>query len=128
MQHRIPDEVRRFILANIDSVAQLEALLLFRTHPQHKWTCNGVAERIYMTEKETAAVLGKLVARELIETETLEPRLYYYQPKNQDLAASINQLADTYSKYLVPVTNLIHQKPRRDLAEMADAFRLKKKE
>ena len=85
MQHRIPDEVRRSILANIDSVAQLEALLLFRTHPQHKWTCNGVAERIYMTEKETAAVLGKLVARELIETKTLEPRMYYSSPRIRTL-------------------------------------------
>jgi hypothetical protein len=33
-----------------------------------------------------------------------------------------------YSKYLVPVTNLVHQKSRRDIVEMADAFKLKKKE
>lgn len=124
----IPDTVRHFILTSIDSVAQLEALLLLRANPQPRWTCKGVAERIYLTEKETAAVLDKLVTRELIETETADPRLYYYQPKSQGIAASIDQLAETYSKYLVPVTNLLHQKSRRDLAEMADAFRLKKKE
>jgi hypothetical protein len=125
MPDHIPHEVRRFILANIDSIAQLEALLILRANPQHKWACKDVAERIYLTEKETEAVLGKLATRALIETEKLEPINYCYQPKSKDVAALIDQLAETYAKYLVPVTNLIHQKPRRDIFEMADAFRLK---
>lgn len=128
MPDRIPDEVRRFILANIDSIAHLEALLILRANPQYKWDCKGIAERIYLTEEETETVLRRLVARKLIKTETLGTRIYYYQPKSQNIAGTIDQLAETYSKYLVPVTNLIHQKPRRDIEEMADAFRLKKKE
>jgi hypothetical protein len=34
----IPDEVQGFILSNIDSIVQLEALLLLRNHRQQKWT------------------------------------------------------------------------------------------
>ena len=128
MSDRIPDEVRRFILTSIDSIAHLEALLLLRDHPEQKWTCTMVAERIYIGEPQAAALLSKLVARGFIVTEGNDPSAFSYHPKTEEMAKSIDQLAETYTKYLVPVTNLVHQKSRRDIVEMADAFKLKKKE
>lgn len=122
----IPDEVRDFILTSIDSIAQLEALLLLRDHPRQKWACKTIAERIYISEPQAAALLAKLMARGFIVAEGTDPTDFYYQPKSEDLARSIDQLAAVYSKYLVPVTNLVHQKSRRAIVEMADAFKLKK--
>jgi predicted ArsR family transcriptional regulator len=124
----IPDEVRDFIFASIDSIAQLEALLLLRDNAQHKWTCKTIAERIYIHESQAAALLAKLVARGFIVAEGTGPTDFYYQPKSEDIARSIDRLAEVYSKYLVPVTNLVHQKSRRDIVELADAFKLKKDE
>ena len=124
----IPDDVQGFILSNIDSIAQLEALLFLRDHPQEKWRCKTVAERIYISEPQAAALLAKLVARGFIVAEGMEPTAFSYQPKSEDIARSIDQLAAVYSKYLVPVTNLVHQKSRRDIVEMTDAFKLKKEE
>ena len=102
----IPDTVRNFILTSIDSVAQLEALLLLRANPQPKWTCKGVAERIYLTEKETAAVLDKLVTRELIETD--EPIIpspigLQKEPRAQKCSGrteGINYIGHGYSLFL----------------------------
>jgi hypothetical protein len=37
-------------------------------------------------------------------------------------------LADVYARYLVPVTNLIHAKPKSRVQEFADAFKLRKDE
>jgi hypothetical protein len=37
----------------------------------------------------------------------------------------IARLADVYARHLIPVTNLIHSKPRR-IREFADAFKLRK--
>ena len=124
----IPDEVQGFILSNIDSIAQLEALLLLRNHPQQKWACKTVAERIYVSEPQATALLAKLVARGLILVEGSNPAEFYYQPKSEDIATSVDRLAQVYTKYLVPVTNLVHQKSRRDIVELGDAFKLKKDE
>ena len=128
MLSRIPEDVRRFILTSIDSIAQLEALLLLRHHAPQKWACAQVAERIYISEPQAAALLAKLEARGFILTGGLDPTEFSYQPKTEEMARSIDQLAESYSKYLVPVTNLVHQKSRRDITEMADAFKLKKNE
>lgn len=127
MPDRIPDEVRQFILTSIDSIAQLEALLLLRDHSEQKWTCTMVAERIYISEPQAAALLSKLVARGFIVTEGNEPSAFSYHPKTEEMAKSIDQLAETYTKYIVPVTNLVHQRSRCNIVEMADAFKLKKK-
>jgi hypothetical protein len=40
----------------------------------------------------------------------------------------VNQVAACYAKYLIPVTNLIHTKPRTRVQEFADAFKLRKEE
>jgi hypothetical protein len=128
MSDFIPEEVRGFILANIDSIAQLEALLFLRDNAQHKWTCKTVAERIYINEQQATTLLAKLVARGFIVAEGNDPTEFFYQPKSKDIATSIDRLAEVYSKYLVPVTNLVHQKSPRDIVELADAFKLKKEE
>ena len=38
----------------------------------------------------------------------------------------VGQVADLYSRYLVPVTNLIHTKKTSRIQEFADAFRIRK--
>jgi len=40
----------------------------------------------------------------------------------------VDRIADVYSKYLIPVTNLIHSKPENKVQKFADAFNLRKKE
>jgi len=52
----IPDEVKQFILNNIDSIAQLEALLLLRNNAEHDWTVDTVAKRLYISEQETCKI------------------------------------------------------------------------
>jgi DNA-binding IclR family transcriptional regulator len=120
--------VRQFIQDEIDSVAQLEALLLLRHNRTRPMTSEAVAEGIYLNVKETAPLLEGLVARGFVSVEGTQPKAYRYQPRSPEVAKSIDQLAEAYSRYLVPVTNLIHQKPRRVIQEFADAFKLKKEE
>ena len=37
----------------------------------------------------------------------------------------IDRLADSYAKQLIPITNMIHSKPRR-IRQFADAFKFRK--
>ena len=124
----IPDEVAHFILEKIDSVAQMEALMLLRTDRGEEWSLNTLAKRLYISEKQTSEVLAHLCLEGLIIAAGGEPPLYRYQPISRELRRMVDRMADIYARHLVPVTNLIHSKPKTRVQEFADAFRLRKDE
>lgn len=122
----IPDEVREFVLSKIDSVAQLEALLLMRRESGVTWTPLALAQRLYVNEKQTADLLNQLCSDGFIVVKSARPVSYQYQPHNEELEKICDKLDDAYSRYLVPVTNLIHGKSRFRVQEFADAFKFRK--
>jgi hypothetical protein len=117
----ISADLRNFIARYIDSVAQLEALLLLHKDPTEKWTLEGVARRLYTGESETAAVLSRLSGDGMV---THQDQFYWYECAPA-LAPTVDRLSDAYRHQLIAITNLIHAKPRR-IREFADAFKLKK--
>lgn len=121
----IPEDIARFILEKIDSVAQLEALLLLRNNPETAWSVRSLAARLYISEEQTLGVLSALRDRGFASTNP-DSSLYRYQPSSLDLKTMLDRLAQIYAKHLVPVTNLIHSKPKTRIQEFADAFRLRK--
>lgn len=118
----VPGEVRDFILRYIDSVAQLEALLLLRGNPDERWDVGTAAKRLYASEEETAGVLTQLCEDGLLSA---SDGVYRYDCATADLRDIVDRLADVYSRHLIPVTNIIHAKPRR-IRQFADAFRFRK--
>ena len=124
----IPDEIKQFILNNIDSIAQLEALLLLRKDSQLDWTIDAVAKGLYISEQETSILLRHLCAGGFLITTAEKPTAYRYHTNFDELGQMVDRLAELYSKYLIPVTNLIHSKPQTRVREFADAFKLRKEE
>lgn len=118
----IPLIVREFILARIDSIAQLEALLLLYREPAVAWDCRSVAERLYVSEDTAAALLESLVGLGLA---TRQGDRFVFDGRTARQAETIALLSEHYARHLIPVTNLVHAKPRR-IQEFANAFRLKK--
>jgi hypothetical protein len=121
----IPVEMRQFIVDNIDSVAQLEALLLLRGATGQAWSCDAVAKRLYIPPKTAADLLRVLHERELIMLADPDARTYRYGPTTADRVRLVEQLAITYAQRLVAVTLLIHAKAARSIEGFADAFRLR---
>ncbi|MGA7487723.1 MAG: hypothetical protein WBW74_12415 [Xanthobacteraceae bacterium] len=117
----VPDEVRDFIHKHIDSVAQLEALLLLRANPNGHWDAARTAKRLYTTESEIAEVLARLCADGLL---VCKDGVYRYECA-PEARQKVDRLASVYSRHLIPVTNMIHAKPRR-IREFADAFKFRK--
>ena len=117
----IPEDVRDFISTHIDSVAQLEALLLLRANSTESWDAARTAGRLYTSETEIKAVLTQLCASGLLSCTN---DLFRYEcPPETKIA--VDRLADAYSHYLIPVTNAIHAKSRR-IREFANAFKFRK--
>ncbi|MGY3618357.1 hypothetical protein [Bradyrhizobium sp. USDA 10063] len=118
----VPDDIRDFILKHIDSVAQIEALLLIQSHPQERWTIPQIAARLYMGDSDTKEALDRLRTTGLLDCEKEVYRLEGVSAGNMLL---IERLLAVYTRHLIPVTNIIHAKPRR-IRSFADAFKLRK--
>ena len=90
----IPERVRRLILDAIDSVAELEALLLLRENARVVWTPESAGARLYVSNNVSRYSLRILAERGLIE-HTDEG--FRYHPSSPELAADIDELARAYS-------------------------------
>ncbi|MBP7722920.1 MAG: hypothetical protein KA155_10350 [Alphaproteobacteria bacterium] len=120
----IPEDIRGFIARNIDSIAQLEGLLLLRANPEILYNTTTIAERLYISDAESEWLLQDMYERGLIgKNESSE---YFYQPHSPELAAMVEKLSDIYSRYLLAVTHFIHSKSKSRVQEFANAFWIRK--
>ena len=123
----LPQDIRDFLSQNIDSVAQMEALVLFQRDRAESYTADDLARRLYITPAAAEVVLQALHRRGLIAPAPNAPpgaTAYSYQPSTDQLHQQAAQMVAFYGKYLIPVTNFIHSKPVPVLTQFADAFRL----
>jgi hypothetical protein len=122
----IPEDVAQFIIEKIDSVAQMEALLLLRDNAEQQWNAADVAKRLYIDDEQAGKVLARLQEEKLLVLEPSKPFFYRYHPGSPALSEIVDRVAQFYSKHLVPITNLIHSKPKSRVQEFADAFKFRK--
>jgi hypothetical protein len=123
----IPSDVAQFIIDRIDSVAEMEALLLLRSNTEEEWSVDALAKRLYISVQQTAYVLDRLSSGGFLSVRGAPP-VFRYQPGSPELQSLVDRACTVYSKHLVPITNLIHSKPKSRVQEFADAFKLRKDE
>ena len=118
----VAGDIKEFILVHIDSITQLEALLLLRSTPNELWDSAKTARRLYVSERECHEALARLCAEGLLSR---TEGSYSYAGVAVEKATMVDRLAEAYARHLIPVTNIIHQRPRR-IREFAEAFKFKK--
>lgn len=121
----IPQDVLQFVTENIDSVPQLEALLLMREENARTWSDQDIAARTYITIGAARDILNALHRRNLVVAET-NPVQYRYRPPDDGGKDPVAQVAAAYRKHLVQMATLIHSKASAPVLEFARAFELKK--
>lgn len=124
----IPEDIRQFLLKNIDSIAQWEGLLLLRGHSGAACDTGVIARNLYIPDHDVAPLLAPLAARRIVEVSDIEGRPHYrYAPETTELDEAVGRVADFYKQYLIPITNFIHAKPAPSrVQEFANAFRIRK--
>jgi hypothetical protein len=118
----IPDDVRRFVLTSIPSVAYLEAILLFMRSAQRRWSTEEVASSLYLQPRAASELLETLCAAGVVSCDSA---CYSYSP-SAEFAQFIERVAQAYHANLVGVTNLIHSGTKKSAIQFADAFKLRK--
>lgn len=123
----IPEGIQRFIFQKINSVAQLEALLLFHADPQLEGRVSIIARRLYISDQEVAEILQHLLMKGFLAVSNEGGvTVYTYQPVSSEITIMVEQLADLYARFLVPVTNIIHSQSKNKIQKFADAFWIRK--
>lgn len=110
----LQQDLRDFILANIDSITHLEALLLLRQKPKEYWDAAKAAQRLYTSEADAKRILERLQGDGFLE---VADGLFRYGCVTAEQELMIAHLAKEYSRNLIPITNMIHSKRRRMFVE-----------
>ena len=122
----ITPQARALIADHIESVMQLELLLLLSDRRDRVWTADDVAHEMRIDPVWTAAQLQGLAGRGLVEAMSGSPTQFRYAPRAPELDQAVADLAKAYADRRVTVIGLIFSKPVDKIRSFADAFRLRK--
>lgn len=115
--------VRTLIAERIDTVPELEAILLLRENATREWTADEAGKRLYVSTLVAAHILDVLGERGFFAG---GGDRYRYVPESAELAAAVDELSTAYATHLVTVTEMIHAKPGRNIRDFAKAFRVRR--
>ena len=122
----IPQHVRDFVIAHIDSVLQLEVLLMLFAQPDHGFGADDISRQMHLDAAWVAEQLAGLCAAGALTCTPPPNQVYRYQPARPEIDQAVRGLADAYAQRRVSVIGLIFSKPIDRLKSFADAFRLRK--
>jgi len=122
----IPARVLQFLAERVDTVPQLEALLLLAENPQRLWSEEEIAGRIYVGRQDAATILQSLQRAQLVSAESAATVRYRYNPQWDPTGELMPEVAATYRRHLVPIATFIHSRASTAVREFARAFDLKK--
>lgn len=126
MEDEIKARVDQFIVAEVDSVSHLEALLLLWSGQSKQWTAEGMAKALYVKIQLAEGILKDLSQRNLAVITSGNPDLYVFDSTSEERNQVIGALDTIYRREIVRISTLIHSKGSRSMREFAKAFRFTK--
>lgn len=123
----LPPEVVDFLARHIDSVEQLETLLLLHGEPARGWNASEAAQALYRRPESIGRRLAILHLQGLLAVSHDEPEpCFRYAPGETDTDAAVRALAEAYRERRTSVVTLIASRPMDNVRAFADAFRIRK--
>jgi hypothetical protein len=124
------NDVRALLLATIESIAELETLLLLHRDPAAVWDAVHVAAELRVEPRSAEVQLAALAERGLLRAVSgSAPTGWQYAPATPPLARAVDALALAYEERRVSVVEFVYSKPAVDkLRVFADAFRLREED
>lgn len=129
MTDTMPDpgmDVYEYILETIDSVPQLEALVLLWNSRPVKWTAEELASRLYLPADEVARMMGDLVREQMLAESAEELPRYSFLAGSPERDEMMFLVDAAYRRDLVRISTMIHNKASSPVREFARAFRMKR--
>lgn len=121
----IPAAVLQFVARRIDTVPELETLLIMSADEQRSWSVADIAARTYVAPKSALQVLQGLQRRGLATADE-SGQHFRFSPSSDEEREVVQQTGVAYRTHLVSIATFIHQKAAPPVQEFARAFDLKK--
>ena len=123
----ITSRAKQLITDHLDSVMQLEVLLLLAGSPGKVWTAPDLAQQLRIDAVWVEGQLRAMAAGGLVALgDAGPPAQFRFAPRTPELAQAVDELARAYADRRVTVIGLIFAKPTDKLRSFADAFRIRK--
>ena len=130
------EDARRFIAEYIDSVAQLELLLLLRTTADRSWSIDALSSELRVDPAWVDAQMAYLCQHGFLSTSpgtqaagnqarSSGQNEFRYSPRSEELEQAVTTVAQAYLLHRVSVIELIYGKPQKGIQAFADAFKLR---
>jgi hypothetical protein len=119
----LPTDLRAFLYSCIDSVEQVEILVLL-CRSRRAWTAAGTAAHLSMTDAAARNHLETLSARGLLHIDVGAEISYAYAPRSAQLRVYAERLTESYTTSRTAIVRFIATNPRR-LKQFSDAFKLR---
>jgi predicted transcriptional regulator len=130
MSSSLAPDIERFVREYIDSVEQLEILVLLRLHRDRAFTASELATEMRTSEGSASTRLRSLVGSGLVH-QLASPSgatSFQYSPKDPALDARVASVATAYVTRRYAVIDAIFAKPTDKIRLFGEAFRLRKNE
>lgn len=123
----LPDAVQD-LLAQLDSIAQLEVLLLLKSNAPSVASASQIASELRIEAASAAEQLVQLRERGLLVETPLGSGLYRFGAATPELEKATEGLAACYADRRVAVVTLLHSRPPESVRALAAAFRIRQED
>jgi hypothetical protein len=121
-----PEDLDRFLEANIESVDQLEILRVLGEEPGREWPIHELAGALHVGEQDTARNVWALQGRGLLTAERRDPVAVCRSGANSpDLERLVQRLLQLYRERPVSMIRIVYARAADPLRKFSDAFRLR---
>lgn len=118
--------VKNFIHQHINSVEQLEVLLLMLSRSDKEWSAAEVSRELYIQPASAATRLADLQRSRLLQESRSTPQSFRYAPEETAMDKAAREVASAYSVRRVGIINLILERPLDNVRVFSDAFRIRR--
>jgi hypothetical protein len=123
----IPDEIVRFMQANVETLEQLELLRVLSENPSQEWEIGPLGAQAQADLPAAATHLAALASRGLVTVIIRgSDTLYRHGAGSADLDAKLSQLLQFYKERPVSLIRLVYAQATDRLRAFSDAFRVRK--
>jgi hypothetical protein len=120
---RLPSKLALFVEHHINSVDQLEVLLLLFRSPDTYWGADAVAHQLGLSAEMAGRRLRELSTSKLaVEGKT--GNVYRINDADKEQMANVTELARLYQEQRLSVVNWIYESNLTRLRSFADAFKI----
>lgn len=124
---RIPRDVSVFVREHLQSITQLDLLLLLHAAPGRRWTAAEVGRQLRVPERFVTGQLVDFSRTGVVEADDADPPGFRFDAGGPH-AGVVEALADAVRRRKRAVHDLILSEPSSDVQLFSDAFRLRRKD